>query len=66
MNATIKYSKAIKAPRGVPTVPLRDRIPRRDELKEVEAFIRSSGGKPMSQSTKKRLARAGCGGFPKD
>jgi hypothetical protein len=66
MNATIKYSKAIKVPRGVPAVPLPDRNARRDELKEMEAFIRSSGGKPMTLATKKRLVRAGCIGFPGD
>jgi hypothetical protein len=62
----IKYSKAIKAPRGVPAVPLPDRNARRDELKELEAFIRSSGGKPMTLATKKRLAQAGGTGFPAD
>jgi hypothetical protein len=66
MNATIKYSKAIKAPRGVPAVPLRGRAARRDELKEIEMFIGSAGGKPMSRATKRRLVQAGCAGFPKD
>jgi hypothetical protein len=32
----------------------------------MEAFIRSSGGKPMGRGTKKRLAQAGCTGFPED
>jgi hypothetical protein len=50
----------------LPAVPPSGRAARRDELKEVEAFIHSSGGKPMSQATKKRLVQAGCGGFPKD
>jgi hypothetical protein len=65
MDATIKYSKAIKAPRGVPAVPLR-RTARRDELNEMEAFIHASGGKPMSRDTNRRLVQAGCAGFPKD
>ncbi len=66
MNATIKYMKAIKAPRGVPAVPFSGRTARRDGLKEMEAFIRSVGGKPMTLATKKRLVRAGCIGFPGD
>ena len=66
MNAMIKFSKTIKAPRGVPAVPISGRNPRRDELQQVEAFIRLSGGKPMTSATKKRLANAGCAGFPAD
>jgi len=50
----------------MPAVPLPDRNARRDELNEMEAFIRSSGGKPMTLATKKRLVRAGCIGFPGD
>jgi hypothetical protein len=66
MNATIKYSKTIKAPQGVPAVHRPGRFARRDEFKEVETIIRASGGKPMTQATKKRLAQAGCAGFPDD
>jgi hypothetical protein len=66
MSATIKFSKTIKAPCGVPTIPDSGRRARRDEMKEVETFIRAVGGKPMTPATKKRLAQAGCAGLPKD
>jgi uncharacterized protein (DUF433 family) len=36
------------------------------EIEEAEAFIRSVGGRPMSRSTKQRLAKAGCSGPPQD
>lgn len=66
MNATIKYSKAIKAPRGVPRIFSPGRSARRDEMKDMESFIRAAGGKPMTAATQKRLRHAGCAGFPQD
>ncbi len=64
MRVTTKSSKATKSVTGVPRIPRRKRTTRRNELSQVEAFIRSSGGKPMSRATKERLERAGCNAFP--
>ena len=60
MNVTTKSTKATKALRGLPAIPAPPKSGRRGEIKEVEAFIRSVGGRPMSRSTKQRLAKAGC------
>jgi len=58
--------KATQGLRGLPTIPAPRKSGRRGELKEVGAFIRSVGGRPMSRSTKQRLAKAGCSGPPQD
>jgi hypothetical protein len=66
MNATTNSSKATKGLRGLPVIPALRKTARRSEIEEAEAFIRSVGGRPMSRSTKQRLANAGCSGPPQD
>ena len=66
MNATIKSMKPIKAAGELPAIPAPAQTARRSQLKEIGAFIRSAGGKPMTRATKRRLARARCDGFPED
>jgi hypothetical protein len=53
-------------PYKLPTLSVPRRPDHQDDLKEIEAFIRSAGGKPMTRPTKQRLAKAGCLGFPTD
>jgi hypothetical protein len=62
----IKSTKAIKLAKAVPTLPTPPNRPGRSEIQQVEAFIRSVGGRPMTQVTKHGLAKAGCRGFPED
>ena len=59
----IKVGKALPA---LPAIPAPRKNGRRSELKEVEAFILSVDGRPMSRSTKQRLVKAGCSGPPPD
>ena len=66
MNATTKFTKATKGLQGLPAIPAPRKTGRRSEVQEVEAFIRSVGGRPMSRSTKQRLAKSGCSGLPPD
>ena len=66
MNATTKSTKTIKGLQGLPAIPAPRKNGRCSEIKEVEAFILSVGGKPMNRSTKQRLERAGCSGLPPD
>ena len=66
MSATIRSSQRIRRAELLPELPLASRPARSSELKEIESFIRAAGGKPMSQATKRRLARAGCLGMPQD
>ena len=62
MNATTKFTKATKGLQGLPAIPAPRKTGRSSEVEEVETFIRSVGGRPMSRSTKQRLAKAGCAG----
>ena len=66
MNGTIKSTKAIKSAKAFPTLPTPPRRLGRSEIQQAEAFVRSVGGRPMTQLTKRRLAKAGCRGFPED
>ena len=68
MNTTIKSTKAIKLAKLLPAIPAAPGCLGHNEIEiqQVEMFIRSVGGKPMTQLTKYRLARAGCKGFPED
>jgi hypothetical protein len=62
MNATTKFTKVTKGLQGLPAIPAPHKTGRRSEVEEVETFIRSVGGRPMSRSTKQRLVKAGCSG----
>ena len=64
MNTTVKSMRRIERADLLPRLPAPGKSTRSNELKEVEAFIRSLGGKPMSTATKRRLAKAGCLGMP--
>lgn len=64
MNATLKSTGRIKGAKLLPPLPSGGKPMGADELKAIEAFIRSQGGKPMTKATKKRLAKAGCLGWP--
>jgi hypothetical protein len=66
MNTTIKSTKAIKLAKMLPAIPAAPGRLGHNEIQQVEMFIRSVGGKPMTQLTKHRLAKAGCRGFPED
>jgi len=59
-------TKAIKLAKMLPAIPAAPGRLGHSETQQVEMFIRSVGGKPMTQLTKYRLARAGCKGFPED
>jgi hypothetical protein len=62
MNATTRFTKATKGLQGLPAIPAPRKTGRSSEVEEVETFIRSVGGRPMSRSTKQRLAKTGCAG----
>jgi len=49
----------------LPAVPSQ-RLRGGNEMKEAEAFIRSAGGKPLTQARKRRIEKADCIGFPQD
>lgn len=66
MNATIKSTKTIEAAKALPDIPAFGQSGSANELKQVEGFIRSVGGRRMTRQTKQRLAKAGCRGFPED
>lgn len=66
MNVTIKSTKTIKCGLVLPPLPQASARHGHHEVTEVEAFIRSVGGKAMSQATKRRLHKANCEGFPQD
>src|ERR1035441_948904 len=57
MNATTKFTKATKGLQGLPAIPAPRKTGRSSEVEEVETIIRSVGGRPMSRSTKQRLAK---------
>lgn len=64
MIATNKSASRIRGTALVPRLPSAPRRGRSNEAKQVEDYIRSLGGKPMTQATKRRLAKAGCLAFP--
>ena len=66
MNGTIKSTKAIKSAKAFPALPTPPKCLGHSEIQQVEAFIRSVGGRPMTQLSKHRLAKAGCRGFPEE
>jgi hypothetical protein len=66
MNVTIKSTKTIKCGTALPPAPRSSARNGHYEVTEVEAFIRSVGGKAMTQGTKRRLHKARCEGFPQD
>jgi hypothetical protein len=66
MNGTIKSTKAIKPATALPALPTPPKRLGHSEIQQAEAFVRSVGGRPMTQFIKHRLAKAGCRGFPED
>jgi hypothetical protein len=66
MNATTRFMKVTKGLQGLPAIPAPRKTGRRSEVEEIETFIHSVGGRPMSRSTKQRLSKAGCSGPPED
>lgn len=66
MSVTIKSTKRIKAARALPGLPAAPKPKPSNQVKEVEAYIRSLGGKPLTKATKQKLIEAGCYGWPDD
>jgi len=66
MSVTIRSTKTTKGAGALPSLPAAPRPKGSDEVKDIEAYIRSLGGKPLSKATKQKLIQAGCYGWPED
>ena len=66
MSVTTKSTRRIKGLKRLPTLPAIPKPGRPDEPKEIEAYIRSLGGKPLSEATRQKLIEAGCYDWPQD
>ena len=66
MSVTIKPTKRIRGAKTLPTLPPAPKFKPPDEVKEIEDYIRSLGGKPLTKATKQKLIAAGCYGWPED
>ena len=66
MKATIKSTKRINQAKTLPRLPEFSPPKHTNEVQEIEGYIRSLGGKPLSKGAKQRLIAAGCYGWPAD
>ncbi|MEK9138243.1 MAG: hypothetical protein AAB393_14045 [Bacteroidota bacterium] len=60
MSVTIKSTKRIRGAKTLPPLPAAPKPKPSDELKEIEDYIRSLGGKPLTKATRQKLIAAGC------
>ena len=66
MRVTIRSTKRIRGAKTLPTLPVARNATSSDELKKIEDYIRSMGGKPLTKATRQKLIAAGCYGWPED